>query len=185
MKNSYLFGGVMITLLLLAACSLQPTESAAPPTLPADQEPATPTEAEAENIFGPGTFTLEIPAGWDIAGPMTINDDSGRSYQSWALGEDPTSSGGPGTSHVIIANPAEWTPEELALVQCTTCPNNGFEEVTIDGKKGLRTEIGGGGVPFMTTWYYFENQGNLIGFAIHDPQTMEPLDSIIESIQFE
>jgi hypothetical protein len=185
MKKIYLTGGLVIAILLLAACSLQPAEPAAPPTQPADQEPAAPTDAAAESIFGPGTLTMEIPVGWNVAGPMTITDDSGRSYQSWALGEDPTSSGGPGTSHVIIADPAEWTPEDLALVQCSTCPNNGFDEVTIGGKQGLRTEIGGGGVPFMTTWYFVENQGNLIAFAIHDPQTIEPLESVITSIRFE
>lgn len=182
MKNIIRYGGLLITLILVTACSLQPAEAPSPPD---SQDPAVPTEAAAESIFGPGTFTLDIPDGWDVAGPMMITDDSGRAYQSWALGEDPTSSGGPGTSHVIVADPAEWTPEELALKQCSTCPNNGFEEVTINGKQGLRTEIGGGGVPFVTTWYYFENQGNLIGFAIHDPQTMEPLDAVIASIQFE
>jgi len=147
--------------------------------------PAAPTEAGAESIFGPGTFNMILPLNWDVAGPETISDDSGRTYRSYSLGEDPTSSGGPGMSHVIIASAAEWTPEDLALMQCSTCPDNGFEQVTVGGKPALRTQVGGGGVPMMITWYFVESQGNLIAFAIHDPQTLEPLQEVIESIGFE
>ncbi|MEJ2758140.1 MAG: hypothetical protein P8046_06605 [Anaerolineales bacterium] len=75
--------------------------------------------------------------------------------------------------------------QDLALMQCSTCPDNGFEEVTLGGQPALRTQIGGGGVPFMVTWYYVEHGENLIGIDIHDPETLEPLTSVIESIQFQ
>ena len=61
---------------------------------------------------------------------------------------------------------------------CSTCPENSFEEVTVGGKPGLRTEIGGGGVPMVITWTFVENQGKLIAFAIHDPQTLAPLNAV-------
>jgi hypothetical protein len=45
-----------------------------------------------------------------------------------------------------------------------------------------RTQVGGGGVPFVITWYFVEHNGNLIALAIHDQQTLEPLDAVIQSI---
>lgn len=166
---------LIVGLLILSGCNLN-----AP--APSVQQP---TEVTAIPIFGPGTFSLDLPDSWDVAGPNIVTADDGRSYDDYAMGEDPTSSGGPGTSHVIIADAAQWTPEELVLMQCSTCPENGFEEVVVGGKSAQRTEIGGGGVPMMITWTYVENNGKLIGFAIHDPRTLEPLNGVIDSIIFE
>lgn len=179
MKKVLMYTILVLSLLAVSACSLQTGETTPPPTDQTDPTPA------AEPIFGPGTFTLDLPAGWDVAGPDVITDESNRSYQIYRLGIDPSSSGGPGTSLVIVADAVEWTPEDIALAMCSTCPENGFEEVAVGGKPGLRTEIGGGGVPMVITWTFVENQGKLIAFAIHDPQTLAPLNAVIESIQFE
>jgi hypothetical protein len=62
---------------------------------------------------------------------------------------------------------------------------NTFESVTLAGKSAIRAQIGGGGVPFMIVWHFVEHQGNFIAFALHDPQTLLPLDNVIESVQFE
>ena len=182
MKKNLLYAWFVIGLLILSACALRSVESEMP--LPTEELPE-PTEVLAESVFGPGTFSFELPSGWDIFGPEIITDESNRSYQLYLLGEDPTNNDGPGISKVIIANADHWTPEELALIQCSTCLPNEFEPVMVGGKPGVRTQIGGGGVPFEVTWYYIENQGNLIGFALHDPQTLAPLDQVIESIIFE
>jgi hypothetical protein len=136
-------------------------------------------------MFGPGTFSLTLPAGWDVFGPESITTDPSRPYELYLLGVDPSVSGGPGTSRVIVARATEWTPEELAVSQCSTCPPGDFEAVTIAGRPALRTQIGGGGVPFVTTWYFVEHRGNLIAFAIHDPETLEPLSEVIDTIQFD
>jgi hypothetical protein len=77
------------------------------------------------------------------------------------------------------------TPEDFVRSQCSTCPQNDFEAVMLDGIPALRTDIGGGGVPFAITWYFVEHEGNFIALAIHDPQTLEPLNEVIESIRFE
>ena len=172
----------MIGLFILSACGSQAPEPVEPAP---DDLPQEPTEETAIPLFGPGTLSLDLPSGWDVAGPDMVVADDGRSYESYSLGEDPTSSGGPGMSHVIIADASIWTPEELVLMQCSTCPDNGFEPVTVGGKPAVRTQIGGGGVPMMVTWTYVENNGKLIGFAIHDPQTLDPLDGVIETIIFE
>jgi len=173
---------ILTGLMLFSACNLPSSEA---PPLTATVPPADPMTDEPVSIFGRGTFGIALPSGWDVSGPETINTDPSRPYEIYLLGENPTTDDGPGSSRVIIANAAEWTPEELALTQCSTCPQNPFESITLGGKPGVRTQIGGGGVPFMLTWYFVENQGNLIAFTIHDPQTLEPLDAVIQSIHFE
>jgi hypothetical protein len=183
MKKILLLMWLLAGLFLVSGCNLN--AASLPTQTPNDPIPQEPAEIPVVPIFGPGTFSLDLPAGWDIAGPNVITADDGRTYEDFALGEDPTSSGGPGISHVIVADAAQWSPEDLVMVQCSTCPDNGFEEVIVGGKTALRTQIGGGGVPMMITWTYVENQGKLIGLAIHDPQSLEPLNEVIDSIIFE
>lgn len=169
----------MACLLVLCACSSTQTSPTALPELP-----ATPTAEPVQSIFGPGTFSIDLPEGWDVSS-VEVSTDSNRPYTLFTLGENPTSNDGPGISRVIIARADQWTPEEFVLSQCSTCPQNPFEPVALGGKSALRTKIGGGGVPIMITWYFVEYNGNLIALAIHDPQTLEPLDEVLASIQFE
>jgi hypothetical protein len=183
LKKIYFFLVLVFSLAFISACS--PNDEPSPVPTVATDLPESPTEPLVESIFGPGTFSLTLPDGWDVAGPDPITSDPDRPYESFSLGVDPTSSGGPGMSHVFIANADEWTPEELAQGQCSTCPEPVFESVTIDGKSGVRAEIGGGGVPIVITWYYVEHNGKLFAFAIHDPETLEPLREVIDSIRFE
>jgi len=174
--------------LLLGACNLPSAVTVVPGTTPQPSltpEPVSSPEPKVESVFGPGTFSLTLPTGWDVFGPEKVNSDANRPYDIYLLGEDPTGSDGPGTSKVIVARAAEWSAEELALAQCSTCPVNPFEAVTLGGRDALRTQVGGGGVPFMITWYFVENQGNLIGICIHDPETLAPLEAVLSSIQFE
>ncbi len=178
MNRRHLLVLFLISLFLLLACNFPGV---------VDQVPTSPilTPDTAQSVYGPGTFSLDLPPGWDVIGPETISSDPNRSYDLYRLGVDPSSSGGPGTSHVIIASASEWTPQELALAQCSTCPPGNFEPLTIGGKPALRTQIGGGDVPILITWYYVEHRGNLIAFAIHDPESLQPLEDVLGSIQFE
>lgn len=182
MKRYYLYACTLLFIIMLSACNYP--LGMTPTTVPADNVVNT-TADSAVSAFGENTISLTLPQGWDIFGPLIVDNESKGSFSLYLLGENPTQNDGPGVSRVVIANAAEWTPEEFARSQCSTCPQNGYESITLAGKPGLRTQIGGGGVPFMTTWYFFEHKGNLIAFAIHDPQTMQPLEDIIESIQFE
>lgn len=181
MKERHLQVWFTVGFLILSACGTKNAGSPESPTA----IPATPDVNTVESVFGPGTFSFAIPSGWDVLGPEKINPEPNRSYDLYLLGENPSTEEGPGTSRVIIANADEWSPEELAVLQCNTCPQNAFDSVTLSGKSALRTQIGGGGVPFMITWYFVENQGNLIAFALHDPITLLTLDDVIESIIFE
>lgn len=169
----------LIALVALSACSAQ---QANPPE-PSISDLPVPTES-AQSVFGQGTFTIDLPEGWDVASEETTSDPD-RPYLLFLLGENPTTADGPGTSRVVIANADEWTPEDFILSQCSTCPVNPFEEITLGGIPATRTEIGGGGVPFMITWYFVEHRGKLFAFAIHDPQTLQPLDEVLAYIQFE
>jgi hypothetical protein len=170
-------------LIFLVACNPGEIVSPVPPS-PTDT-PSSFSGDSAESVFGPGTFSLALPTGWDVIGPEVTSSDPERPYQLYLLGVDPSVSGGPGTSQVIVASAAKWTPEELAFSQCITCPQNDFITVTIAGQSALRTQIGGGDVPILITWYYVEHKGYLIAFAIHDPETLQPLSEVIETIQFD
>ena len=179
-RRSWIFAGLI--LIVLNACSSGPVDT---PASLQTEAPTMPTAVPIENVFGPGTFTLELPSGWDIFGPEVVNSDPNQPYDLYLLGENPTEDHGPSASRVVIDRAAKWTPEEFVLSQCSTCPDNGFESVALAGTPALRTQIGGGGVPFTITWYFVERQGNFIAFALHDPQTLLPLAEVIETIQFE
>lgn len=181
MKTSYHLMGFVFLIVFLAGCGSLKVS----PALEATLEPITASTVQpAQNIFGEGSFIIDLPDGWDISSEE-ITSDPERPYMLFLLGENPTLDGGPGTSRVVIANAIQWTPEDFVLSQCSTCPINPFESTTLGGKPALQTEIGGGGVPIMITWYFVEYQGKLFAFALHDPQTLEPLDEVLASIQFE
>jgi hypothetical protein len=148
--------------------------------------PATPTAtADPSRYFNEeGGFSLSLPEGWSVLGPQASNADPSRPYNLYRLGPDPAASGGPGTSTIAILDASQWTAEEYVQAQCSTCPANPFEEVTLGGQPARRTQVGGGGVPFTVTWHFVERDGKLIALAIHDPETLEPLEDVLQSIQF-
>jgi hypothetical protein len=176
---------------LLAACVLTPAATSIPtipptPTvLVASPAPATLRPDPGRYSNAEGGFSLVLPEGWSAAGPLPIDGDPQRPYNLYVLGTDPASSGGPGASKIAILDPQQWTPEDFALAQCTTCPVQPFEDVTLGGKPARRTQVGGGDVPFMVTWTFVENQGKLIALDIHDPDSLEPLEDVLQSITFE
>lgn len=132
-----------------------------------------------------GGFSLHLPTGWKVIGPIEAVNVADHTFDLYRLGIDPGPSGGPGPSSIAIADPDLWTPESFAISQCSTCPVNPFEEITLGGLPALKTSVGGGGVPFTSTWYFVEHLGNLIALDIHDEETLEPLEDVIQSIQFQ
>ena len=162
-----------------------PPPTSAPATSTAAPLPLTPTRDPARYYNEQGGFSLKLPDGWTVVGPVTTSAENHPSYDLYMLGVDPASSGGPGASLIAIADASGWTPAGFARAQCTTCPVPKLTPVTIGGVEALRAEVGGGGVPIMTTWYFVEHEGQHIAFAIHDPQTMEPLEDVIQSFRFD
>lgn len=130
-------------------------------------------------------LSIKLPQDWSALGPLEITSPGLPPYDLYILGIEPSASGGPGSSKIVIADPGPWTPELFVQAQCTTCPIQPFEDVTLGGKSAQRTQVGGGDVPILITWYFVENNGKLIALAIHDPETLEPVEDVLQSIQFE
>ena len=97
----------------------------------------------------------------------------------------PTESGGPGASMIVIADAAQLTLEQFAASQCSSCPGHSPEAMTLGTVPAVRLLIGGGTVPFEKTWFFVEHQGKRIGLAIHDPDTLQPLDEVLATFRLE
>lgn len=119
--------------------------------------------------FEEGAFSLQLPASWQAFGPTKIVNDPDRPFSLYVLGIDPANQAGPGASKIVIADAGMWTSEQFVHSQCSTCPVHPFETIPLGDRSASRTQIGGGGVPFLITWYFIENKRKLIALAIHDP----------------
>jgi hypothetical protein len=181
--------------LLLASCTAA-TGTPATPSTPATQTPAAtlapqpsptglPTLDPARYYNEEGVFSLALPDGWSAIGPLEVSGDTEDTYNLYVLGADPAFDGGPGSSKIIVADAGLWTAGEFAVAQCGTCPEHPFEDVMLGGLPAQRTLIGGGAVPFTITWIFVENEGKLIGLAIHDPETLAPLEEVLQSIEIQ
>jgi hypothetical protein len=126
-------------------------------------------------------FSLALPDGWSAAGPFEVQA-GGLSYQSYALGLDPAAESGPGMSRIVIGDASSLTVEAFIQQQCQTCPANPVEDISLDGRPAQRVLIGGGGVPFMVEWTFVRLDRQMVGFSIHDPETLEPLPEVLASV---
>ncbi len=177
----------IVVLIGLAASSCTSDSTNAVPaaeTIEVDTSPRNRSESETRYINPEGGFSLVLPPGWEVAGPTPISQD-GFTYNSYALGVDPTASGGPGTSRIIVADGTKHSVEEFIQLQCSTCPEHALEPIQIGGFPAVRTQIGGGGVPILVEWIFIERDGQLLGFSLHDPQTLEPLDNVMQFLVFD
>jgi hypothetical protein len=193
MNNRFLMPLIVLLLTTLSACNPSTTgptatETNAPMLTSQSEIPspsATPTVEQSRYLIEEVKLSIKLPQGWSVFGPLEISSAGMHSYELYILGIEPTASSGPGSSKIAIADPAEWTPEQFVQAQCITCPEQPFEEVTLGGKSAQRTQVGGGGVPIIITWYFVENNDKLIALAIHDPETLEPLEDVLQSILLE
>jgi hypothetical protein len=167
---------IVFGLLALACEWLTPGQTPLPPTATADPN---------RYVVAEAGMSLRLPEGWSVLGPQPNTTDPSRPYNLYLLGPDPGASGGPGTSTIAVLDAAQWTAEDFVQAQCSTCPAHPFEDTTVGGQPARRTQVGGGGVPFTVTWTFVEHEGKLIALAIHDPETLEPLEDVLQSIQFE
>ncbi|MBI4671381.1 MAG: hypothetical protein HY741_06890 [Chloroflexi bacterium] len=148
--------------------------------------PASTADATAKRYYNAeGKFSLQLPDEWTAAGPMKMENDPQRPFNQYVLGTNPGDDGGPDASRIVIADAQQWTPEQFAQSQCSVCPAHPFEKITLGGKPAQKTQVGGGSVSFLMTWYFVEHNDKLIAFAIHDRETLAPLENVITSIQFQ
>ncbi len=173
--------GFTVLALLVPACNLG--TAAAPPV----EATVTSTADQDERyINDEGGFSLVLPEGWTALGPLPATiPESGAGYNLYVLGAAPTESGGPGASMIVIAEAAQLTLELFAASQCATCPAHPPEAVTLGTVPAQHLLIGGGDVPFEKSWFFFEHQGKRIGLAVHDPDTLEPLDEVLATLRLE
>ncbi len=133
-----------------------------------------------------GNFSLELPDGWQVFGPTRVDNDVNRPLNMYVFGTEAATHGEPYASRVIIATAAQWTVEEFAVAQCgTLCPTHPIQDTTIGGKPAKKTIIGGAHNPWLVTWYFVNHNDELLAFTIHDYETLEPLNDVLQSIQFE
>lgn len=182
LKLRFMFSA--LGLLLLSACSQQMTPTQ-PQVSETPVEVATSTEDSIEGRYYNelGQFSLLLPEGWDVFGPLDASSGNGVTFKLYNLGPEPDVSGGPGISSIIIADSDAFTIEDFAQGQCSTCPPTPIQDIQIAGVNARRTVIGGGGVPLEITWTFFDHNGKRIGLKIHDPDTLEPLTEVLESLK--
>jgi hypothetical protein len=177
---------LVFVMVLLSACSPEMTPKV-PPVSDNPIEVVTPTlELEQGRYLNEqGQFSLILPDGWEVFGPIDASSGNGLTFTLYNLGLELDASGGPGTSSIIIAESNAFTIEEFVQGQCSTCPPAPIKDIQLAGINARQTVIGGGGVPFEITWTFFEHSGKRIGLKIHDPETLEPLNEILESLRLQ
>lgn len=180
-----------LLIVVLAAClpTSEPTivTPTVLPTLAATAVPATPipTAPGTRYTNAEGQFSLQLPNGWQVLEPQIVMNDGERPYTLYVLGDNPAPSGGPGSSNIIIADTQLWTTADFVQSQCSTCPAHPIEQIVLNGVPAQQTKIGGGDVPITITWHFITHNGNLIALAIHNAETLEPLNDVLQSIQLD
>jgi hypothetical protein len=173
--------------LLLGACAAgaEPIIATDTPE-PASSLPASPTSpAEADRYVNPDAgISLILPAGWSTSGPYPVSVGE-TSYNLYLLGLDPSPNSGPGASRLIAAVDEQLSLSAFLESQCSTCPPAEVTAATLNGVPVQRAVIGGGGVPFEVEWVFLDHDGRLVGLSIHDPQTLETLTSVLETLRLE
>jgi hypothetical protein len=160
-----------------------PTIIASPEIVPTSTP--TPAMTGTKYINKEAGISLILPEGWDVAGPfpVSITVDGTSNYNLYNLGVQPEASGGPGVSHIIVGDAQKLTIEAFVQSQCSTCPIHPIETVILGEVPAKSTIIGGGSVPLEIEWFFMEHNGRLIGLSIHDPETLETLDDVLQTLR--
>ncbi|HJW83716.1 MAG TPA: hypothetical protein VJ754_05365, partial [Anaerolineae bacterium] len=121
-----------------------------------------------------GGFTLSLPAEWTVSGPQ--DTPLGRQY---LLGAAPLRQG-PAASSIIIADAARLSIRQaidlLCGGACATPP-----ELEASGLIPAQVAtVGGNGAPALE-WYFVQHEDNLIYFSIHDADSLQTLDAVIQT----
>lgn len=174
---------VMFLLTLSACAQTGPTVAPAVTGRPPDVVTPTVDESEGRYFNEQGQFSLSLPEGWRVFGPVDASAGEGVSFKLYSLGLQPEASGGPGASSIVIMDPGAVSIERFVQAQCSTCPAAPIQDIQLGDVSARQTVIGGGGVPIEVTWTFFDHNGMRIGLKIHDAETLEPLQQVLESLQ--
>lgn len=172
---------------LLGACTVGAEPSiATSPSEPAPPPPASPTAASGADHYVnlDAGISLVLPEGWSTSGPYPVSVGE-TSYNLYLLGLDPSPNSGPGASRLIAAADEQLSLSAFLESQCSTCPPAEVAPSTLNGVSVQRAVIGGGGLPFDVEWVFLDHDGRLVGLSIHDPQTLETLNGVLETLRLE
>lgn len=174
------------SLLLLAGCG-EPT----PTPFPTETEPApgggtgrpstggTATAIPLESYYNEtGGFRLQLPADWQVEeqGETRL----GRYYR---LGPPPLGPG-PASSALFIAENlgAEEAAQQLQCGPEACADEVELEGATLGGRSAQRALIGEGATALE--WFFVEAGEQLIFFTLHDPQTLQTRQDLLQTLTF-
>jgi hypothetical protein len=127
-----------------------------------------------------GDFSLLLPPNWEVMGPA--ESELGTQY---LLGPAPLSDRqAPANGSLFIADAGMLSAQEAAQLLCGGCvPPPELEEAVLNGQGARRAIITGPGLAELE-WFFIEGNGKTIFFSIHDPDTLETLDGVVQTFNF-
>jgi hypothetical protein len=181
--------------LVLGACGAPtlsvrtvPTKAltATPPPITPPQPTSTPTVAPTPLLAGgsvqayhnkEGDLALLLPAGWAVSEPQQT--PLGSVYE---LGPAPLAVGDPSNSALVVADARAVSIEQaldlLCDGECILPPE--LSDAVVGGSEARLVHVQRAGKPPLE-WVFVQYGGKLIYFSIHHPDTLEPLDGVIQT----
>lgn len=163
---------IVLTLGLGACAAVESTPNTPVPS-------ATPSGVRHQ--FEDGIFSLALPAAWSVSAAQEVRLNSGVEYRLYWLGVDPDTQGGPGLSRVIVGSLRQLTIGRFIQSQCEACAPPIIEPVSLGAFPALKLALVEPGQPSIE-WYLVQIDDRLIALAIHDPQSMQPLEQVLQSL---
>lgn len=127
-----------------------------------------------------GGFSLLLPPDWEVMGPSESKLGS-----QYLLGSVPLSNRqAPENSSLFVADAASLSVQEAAQLLCAGCaPAPELEETILNGLGAWLAVVGGVDLPELE-WFFVQGNGKTIFFSIHDPDTLETLDGVVQTFGF-
>lgn len=192
---------LIIAVLILAGCApkaaqapqapaatVSPTTASLPTLSPPEPEGAAPEETEPASTTDTGStdflpyvsyynadadFSLAMPPDWSAG--ETTDDALGKKT---LLGPDPSIDT---SSTIIVADPAKVQPDAAMKALCGTCdPAPQLTETEVNGIKAQTFTAQSPDTP-PVEWYLISQGGKLVILSIHDADTLETLDALLQS----
>jgi hypothetical protein len=128
-----------------------------------------------------GGLSLLLPAGWTVS--PAWQTPLGSTYE---LGPAPLFEGRPGNSRLVVADSAQISVKKavefLCDSGCTRMPE--LMEAVLGGSEAKLAVVERPEQPALE-WHFVKHGGTLAYFSIHHSDTLEPLDSVIQTFSFD
>ncbi|MDA0245895.1 MAG: hypothetical protein OT477_20980 [Chloroflexi bacterium] len=127
-------------------------------------------------------FSLDLPLEWVVEGPLRT--PLGTMY---LVGKPPLQPGDPSVSTFLVAPSEQWSAIRAAeqLLCGGGCVSDvRFTLTTVNDMPARELLIETEGVPPLT-WYFVEQDNQLLYFSLHDPITFATLDRLVQTVRFQ